>query len=532
MKVEHKMAAKSISSVEVSKLHGAFNLRHTFTPGINVIYGQNGAGKTTLLHILANALAGDYDRFVFLQFETIAVTIGVLNDTLLSLHRSVPKYGTVVVDVRVNNSKLTRIRATFSKAEGHRARTRYVPPRTTKQPDPQPAKPVCNASYFPAFRSMLDAWVSASREGLLRPILAAHTPTDFARRLFGQFIPQLTYPSLIDIEEKLRDEVRHAFRLVSEAETTQMGQAAEAVFRAILSEPQQGQPANMELPKAIISACNRIKQVSELLGRKPGTDLSRLAELVGTPLSPHARSILEVYERTLQRVAAMQEEAIYSLDAYLKSINSFFTSGEKRLKIAEDGEVRVGQEKGGRELSLRTLSSGERQIVAMLYEATHMSDKEVVLIDEPELSLHIDWQRPLINQMAKQMGEKQIIVATHSPVIGSDIDVLQELALTDTDAPLATRTTSSRRLGCADLYRCGGRVMTQTAVRFGPGVLYTPNDYIREVKISKQRRLLVEGSDDKELFHRLFQQFFPQRSTRGSYRHRRAAAGILHPPGR
>jgi hypothetical protein len=209
-----------------------------------------------------------------------------------------------------------------------------------------------------------------------------------------------------------------------------MGQAAEAVFERILAGPPQAERPTAALVAAIECLCQRISHVSDILGRKEGTDLSRIARLVGTPsklalLPPNALSILELYESTLERVARSQEEAVRQLEAYLKTVNAFFGANGKRLLIVPDGEVRIRDEKGGRNLELQTLSSGGRQVVAMVYEATHMSDKEVVLIDEPELSLHVDWQRPLVSRMAEQMGEKQIIVTTHSPVIGSDLEILQ-----------------------------------------------------------------------------------------------------------
>jgi predicted ATP-dependent endonuclease of OLD family len=60
----------------------------------------------------------------------------------------------------------------------------------------------------------------------------------------------------------------------------------------------------------------------------------------------------------------------------------------------------------------------------MLYAATSSSLEQsgVVLVDEPELSLHIDWQRLLINRMTKQLGDRQLVVCTHSPEIGADFE--------------------------------------------------------------------------------------------------------------
>ncbi len=58
----------------------------------------------------------------------------------------------------------------------------------------------------------------------------------------------------------------------------------------------------------------------------------------------------------------------------------------------------------------------------MLYAVTKMSSDSLVLIDEPELSLHIDWQEELLSKMMDQLGGRQIIVCTHSPSIASNYE--------------------------------------------------------------------------------------------------------------
>jgi predicted ATPase len=58
-----------------------------------------------------------------------------------------------------------------------------------------------------------------------------------------------------------------------------------------------------------------------------------------------------------------------------------------------------------------------------MYAATRLTDTPVVLIDEPELSLHVDWQRPLLHEIAGLTGEKQVIVTTHSPEVSADFDL-------------------------------------------------------------------------------------------------------------
>ncbi|NES19198.1 MAG: ATP-binding protein, partial [Symploca sp. SIO3E6] len=81
---------------------------------------------------------------------------------------------------------------------------------------------------------------------------------------------------------------------------------------------------------------------------------------------------------------------------------------------------------------LQALSSGERQIATLIY-AAHMSQQKVILIDEPEISLHVKWQKQLLPEMSKQLQDRQIIACTHSPMIGSDYEErLQPMNLTPT----------------------------------------------------------------------------------------------------
>jgi predicted ATPase len=66
----------------------------------------------------------------------------------------------------------------------------------------------------------------------------------------------------------------------------------------------------------------------------------------------------------------------------------------------------------------RLLSAGEQQMLSFLcYNAFY--EDSVIFIDEPELSLHPDWQRRLFPNLMKQQSSNQFIVATHSPFIYS-----------------------------------------------------------------------------------------------------------------
>ena len=69
-------------------------------------------------------------------------------------------------------------------------------------------------------------------------------------------------------------------------------------------------------------------------------------------------------------------------------------------------------------ISSDTLSAGEKQMLSFIcYNA--FTDKSIIFIDEPELSLHVDWQRQLFPTLESQGTSNQFIIATHSPFIYS-----------------------------------------------------------------------------------------------------------------
>lgn len=62
------------------------------------------------------------------------------------------------------------------------------------------------------------------------------------------------------------------------------------------------------------------------------------------------------------------------------------------------------------------LSAGEKQMLSFLAYNAFYQDT-IFIIDEPELSLHVDWQRILFPTLLRQNSSNQFIVATHSPFI-------------------------------------------------------------------------------------------------------------------
>jgi predicted ATP-dependent endonuclease of OLD family len=94
-------------------------------------------------------------------------------------------------------------------------------------------------------------------------------------------------------------------------------------------------------------------------------------------------------------------------------------SGNKAINFEDKGiTVRTLDNKN---IGLQFLSSGEKQVLRIFIE-TLRAESNSIFVDEPELSLHIDWQKQLIADMQLLNPNTQIIFATHSPEIMAEVD--------------------------------------------------------------------------------------------------------------
>lgn len=74
----------------------------------------------------------------------------------------------------------------------------------------------------------------------------------------------------------------------------------------------------------------------------------------------------------------------------------------------------------GNQIDFKDLSTGERQLLKILIsiEYLKLSGRHIVLIDEPEISMHIEWQDALISTIKYGLPDsKFVLIATHSPNI-------------------------------------------------------------------------------------------------------------------
>ncbi len=102
---------------------------------------------------------------------------------------------------------------------------------------------------------------------------------------------------------------------------------------------------------------------------------------------------------------------------------------EQRLAMLRNKEIHLSDleiVKDGARLSLWALSSGERlYILSMLVLSFCTIDRTLILFDEPENSLHPQWQTKLIKDMTRILNGAErlctVVIATHSPLVVSSV---------------------------------------------------------------------------------------------------------------
>lgn len=91
-------------------------------------------------------------------------------------------------------------------------------------------------------------------------------------------------------------------------------------------------------------------------------------------------------------------------------------------KLFKHGGIKIGRRlnfgDAATAIDSDALSAGEKQMLSFICYNAFNKDS-VVIIDEPELSLHVDWQRMLFPILQSQKTSNQFIIATHSPFIYS-----------------------------------------------------------------------------------------------------------------
>lgn len=179
----------------------------------------------------------------------------------------------------------------------------------------------------------------------------------------------------------------------------------------------------------------RIGMISTVDASLPNEDqykryLSFKKDKIRSELDMSVDKALEDYYKYLANISKEVEKAVKNKqenlatisslydrkELFIKKVNELFSPTHKKLDDTTS-EIRFLLENGV-VIYPNELSSGEKQLLIVLILALIQDGKDSIIFwDEPEISMHIDWQRALIRVAREINPSGQLIIATHSPSI-------------------------------------------------------------------------------------------------------------------
>lgn len=137
---------------------------------------------------------------------------------------------------------------------------------------------------------------------------------------------------------------------------------------------------------------------------------------IGHPEYEHLRYFLYRINQVAEQTKSLEQQ----IERFVEVCNSYLqlSSDEKMLSFDPASlKVLVWNTWSQTTIQLDELSSGEKQIVSLMAKVYLYPGEKIVLIDEPELSLSMEWQRMVLPDVARAGGIKQLLAITHSPFV-------------------------------------------------------------------------------------------------------------------
>jgi predicted ATP-binding protein involved in virulence len=181
-----------------------------------------------------------------------------------------------------------------------------------------------------------------------------------------------------------------------------------------------------QLKEHIEALQNKRKELRDI-GFLPTTDSASLDASSIDSLEEHHAAVMNLYVKDSEEKLKVLECLSKKIKLLLNIINSKFQG--KELRIDEKRGLIITGKDG--EIDLTLLSSGEQHELVMFYDLIFkVETNTLVMIDEPELSLHITWQHKFIDELKQivQQSKFDVLIATHSPtIVGSNSHLMVAL---------------------------------------------------------------------------------------------------------
>jgi energy-coupling factor transporter ATP-binding protein EcfA2 len=346
---------------------------------VNVCFGFNGSGKTSLLRILHSALSNNTEilkHVPFVKAEVVVYSYSRKTNCVYVLDRDRPDEAATAPPRPIPRSLYSP------------SRTR---PRSKPKWETNPADVgAWHHRYLPTTRLYTVPTASNAIYGY------TVQPEEPEEQLEASFAESLT--------STWRDYSAELAQNTKEAQEAGLARILKSVISrsGSHSDDSSSDPHNAYL--AVAQFLVRRGMEDDSLGEKEF--LSRYQS------DDQLRNVSRHIEAIESKIAELNEPR----EMFRKVVNELFMQG-KSMKFDEKTiEVAAGKTP----IALSTLSSGEKHLLRIMVETIAVGGSPM-LVDEPELSLHVDWQRRLISTMRILNPSAQMIFATHSPEIMADL---------------------------------------------------------------------------------------------------------------
>ena len=358
-----------IRKLEVKGLNNRIDASMNFNSDLNIMTGRNGSGKTTLLKLIWYLISGNLERIVpEIPFKDVSIETDAF--CLDMMRVDIDK---CAIDYRFANGDNSIL--DFE-----------VPPRSAETEE------------VSALNMRI---VDATRGSLFFPTF---------RRIEGGF-SRLSQYSIADNPVKYRHSNLRERRVMGG--TTEMLQ--EVVSRlsnqvSVFNHKFIASISTHDIVELLTEKYADVSKKTNDLYVKLSREISQKTS--DTKASDDANPALADIKKSVEQFTKKQDSLLRPFSVLSEQIPQIFEYEGIRVTDA----ITLGKEQHAIDSDL--LSSGEKQMLSFLCYNTFVQNA-AIFIDEPELSLHVDWQRRLLPTLLEQETGNQFFVATHSPFIYS-----------------------------------------------------------------------------------------------------------------
>ncbi len=238
---------------------------------------------------------------------------------------------------------------------------------------------------------------------------------------------------VINSLEKMQDDLRQLYKSIDEVYQRRIRNTRESLPEIFLARHKRKAVTFEEFRKTWNTYIDRLVKyydiglVDDMPLKIPVDSVDKLEELF-----EDSGEFLTVYLEAFKDTITPWEPLYVKLNTLAEIINKRNAVTGKTLKISKSGGLYFLV--GNKYMSIEKLSSGEKNDLLMFYKLIFNARKgDLVLIDEPEISWHIEWQEEFLDLLLKicEMNGIQAIVATHSPnIVNGHFELYAERNLT------------------------------------------------------------------------------------------------------